>query len=86
MECHLGERIVRADGTLEYLKTYRLSAAQVRRAYLLEQLAAAEWNMAQAAASLRCSVTELAQRLVGVGFGYLLKPAVLQSLPRTGPR
>jgi len=86
VECHLGERIVRADGTLEYLKTYRLSAAQVRRAYLLEQLAAAEWNMAEAAASLRCSVTELAQRLVGVGFGYLLKPAVLESLPRTGRR
>lgn len=82
VECHLGERIVRADGTLEYLKTYRLSAAQVRRAYLLEQLAAAEWSMAQAAASLRCSVTEFAQRLVGVGFGYLLKPAVLDSLPR----
>jgi len=86
VECHLGERIVRADGTLEYLKTYRLSGAQVRRAYLLEQLAAAEWNMEQAATSLRCSVTELAQRLVGAGFGYLLKPAVLQSLPRTGPR
>ncbi len=34
-ECHIGERIVREDGTLEYLKTFRLSAAQVRRAYQL---------------------------------------------------
>ena len=86
VECHLGERMVREDGTLEYLKTYRLSAAQVRRAYLLDQLAAADWNMALAAEALRCSVTELAQRLVGAGFGFLLSPAVLQSLPRTGRR
>lgn len=86
VECHLGERMVRDDGTLEYLKTYRLSAAQVRRAYLLEQLAASDWSMQVAAASLRCTVPELAQRLVSAGFGFLLKPAVLQSLPRTGRR
>jgi hypothetical protein len=82
VECHIGERMVRDDGTLEYLKTYRLSAAQVRRAYLLEQLAGAEWNLERAAESLRCTVPELGQRLVSAGFGFLLKPAVLQALPR----
>jgi len=86
VECHLGERIVRDDGTLEYLKTYRMSAAQVRRAYLLDQLAAAAWNMELAAETLHTTVTGLAQRLVAAGFGYLLKPAVLQTLPRTKRR
>jgi len=86
VECHIGERIVREDGTLEYLKTYRLSAAQVRRAYLLEQLAAAEWNMQRAAAALRCTEKDLAQRLVSAGFGFLLKASVLLALPRAAKR
>lgn len=86
LECHIGERMVREDGTLEYLKTFRLSAAQIRRAYLLEQLAAAEWSLERAAESLRCTVPELSLRLVNAGFGYLLKPAVLQSLPRGNRR
>ncbi len=86
VECHIGERIVREDGTLEYLKTFRLSAAQVRRAYLLEQLAAAEWNMERAAAALRCTEKDLAQRLVSAGFGFLLKASVLLALPRAGKR
>jgi len=43
---HLGEAIVREDGTIEYLKTYRLSAKQTRRAYLLQVLAAHSWNLA----------------------------------------
>ncbi|HET9622329.1 MAG TPA: hypothetical protein VFP84_13245 [Kofleriaceae bacterium] len=80
-ECHIGERIVRDDGTLEYLKTYRLSAAQVRRAFLLQQLAAAAWNLDEAARTLDCSFEELGRRLVNAGFGYLLKPAVRNALP-----
>ena len=86
VECHIGERMVRDDGTLEYLKTYRLSGAQVRRAYLLEQLAAAQWNLAQAAEALRCTVPQLGQRLVNAGFGFLLKPAVLEALLRAARR
>jgi hypothetical protein len=86
IECHIGERMVRDDGTLEYLKTYRLSAAQVRRAYLLQRLAAAEWSLARAAEALRCTVPELSQRLVNAGFGFLLAPAVLQALPQAGRR
>lgn len=80
-ECHIGERIVRDDGTLEYLKTFRLSQAQVRRAYLLEQLANAEWNLDTASARLSCSKEELIKRLVNAGFGYLLRPHLVKGLP-----
>jgi hypothetical protein len=86
VECHIGERMVRDDGTLEYLKTYRLSAAQVRRAYLLDQLAAAEWSLERTAESLGCSLPELARRLVSAGFGYLIKPSVLHALLEAGRR
>ncbi|MCB9569610.1 MAG: hypothetical protein H6710_20745 [Myxococcales bacterium] len=73
---HIGEAITRADGTLEYLKTFRLSAAQVRRAYLLEQLAAAEWSLDRCAEALEISRAALIQRLRGAGFGYLFKAHV----------
>jgi len=86
LECHLGERIVRDDGTLEYMKTFRLSAAQVRRAYVLDTLAAAAWNLDDAATALHTTVAGLTQRLVSAGFGYLLKPAVREALLRTKPR
>ena len=33
-ENHIGEAIVRENGEIEYLKTYRLSVAQTRRVYL----------------------------------------------------
>jgi hypothetical protein len=82
LECHIGERLVRDDGTLEYLKTFRLSAAQVRRAHVLDTLAAAAWNMEEAATALHTTVAGLAQRLASAGFGYLLKPAVLEALLR----
>jgi hypothetical protein len=76
-ECHIGERIVREDGTLEYLKTFRLSAAQVRRGHLLKQLAAADWSLEACAELLRCTKDELVRRLSNAGFGYILKPHVL---------
>jgi hypothetical protein len=76
-ENHIGERIVRADGTVEYMKTFRLSDAQARRAHLLSTLDAAEWNLDAAAASLRASREELTRRIENAGFGYLLAPGVL---------
>ncbi|MDY7230592.1 ARPP-2 domain-containing protein [Hyalangium rubrum] len=77
-ENHLGEMILREeDGTIEYLKTYRLSAAQTRRAYLLKQVSAAGWNLEDAARNLRTSRDELMVRMRNAGFGYLLKPEVL---------
>jgi len=72
-ENHFGEAIVREDGTMEYLKTYRLSAAQARRAYLLSQLAVAQWNLDDAATSLQTTRNELVLRLEKAGFGYLIE-------------
>ncbi len=79
-EGHIGEAIQRTDGTLEYLKTYRLSAAQVRRAYLLERLAAHDWHLGRCAESLGDTVPALLVRLRNAGFGYLLKPHILRGL------
>ncbi|WNG37223.1 hypothetical protein F0U61_28775 [Archangium violaceum] len=81
-ENHIGEVIVRGDGTLEYLKTYRLSAAQTRRAYLLKQLAHAEWNLERTAGNLKTTRDDLVARLSNAGFGYLLKESVLEAALR----
>lgn len=79
-ECHIGERIVRADGTLEYMKTFRLSHAQVRRAFLLKTLASVEWNVAAAAIKLGTTTKDFLQRMVNAGFGYVLKPHIVRGL------
>jgi hypothetical protein len=79
-EGHIGEAIHRDDGTLEYLKTYRLSAAQIRRAYLLERLAAHDWDLHRTAAALGDSFAGLLVRLRNAGFAYLLKPHLLRGL------
>lgn len=78
-ENHIGERIVRHDGTLEYLKTYRLSTAQSQRAYLLMQLAECEWNLDQCAVRLKTTKPQLLLRLEKAGFGYLLHQHVLDA-------
>jgi len=78
-ENHIGEAIVRDDGTLEYLKTYRLAAAQTRRAYLLSQLAAHNWNLDATAAALGADRDELVRRMERAGFGYLLTEEVRQA-------
>jgi ARPP-2-like protein len=82
-ECHVGERIVRSDGTLEYLKSYRLSAAQVRRGFLLETLGSVGWRFDEAAAKLGATRDELARRLHNAGLGYILAPGLLASALRT---
>ncbi|MCA9524175.1 MAG: hypothetical protein KC609_24575 [Myxococcales bacterium] len=79
---HVGEAILRQDGTIEYLKTYRLSAAQTRRAFLLSQLAMYNWNLQATASALRQSTDELIERLDKAGFGYLLKPHVIEEARR----
>lgn len=81
-ENHLGEAIVRDTGELEYLKSYRLSATQSRRAYLLHHLALHSWNLEAAAASLGQSKDELIRRLDKAGFGYILKDHVLHAARR----
>ncbi len=73
----IGEWIVSDDGDLQYLKTYRLSAAQTRRAYLLKTLAAHDWSLEACAGALGCRTSELILRLENAGFGYLLHQHVL---------
>ncbi|MFO0939954.1 MAG: hypothetical protein U0930_04240 [Pirellulales bacterium] len=79
-ENHIGEFIRRADGTLEYLKTYRLSAAQCRRAYLIKSLGEAQWNLELCASRLACSRDELILRIEKAGLGYLLHQHVLDAV------
>jgi hypothetical protein len=81
-ENHIGEAIVRADGTVEYLKTFRLSAAQTRRAFLLNNLAAHNWNLDATASGLGQSRDELVRRLEKAHFGYLLQDHVLHEARR----
>jgi len=79
-EGHIGEAILRADGELEYLKTFRLSAAQIRRAYLLGRLAAHDWHLGRTAEALGDTYEGLLVRLRNAGFGHLLKPHILRDL------
>jgi hypothetical protein len=81
-ENHLGEAIVRQDGTIEYLKTYRLSSGQSKRAFLLRLLAEHHYNLEAAAASQNQTLNELITRLSNAGFGYLLKDEVLRRARR----
>lgn len=78
-ENHIGEAIIRRDGGLEYLKTYRLSAAQCRRAYLLKQLAQCDWNLKACAEKVECNENQLIYRIEKAGFGYLLHQHVLDA-------
>ncbi|WP_436967510.1 ARPP-2 domain-containing protein [Allorhodopirellula heiligendammensis] len=85
-ENHIGEAIYADDGTLQYLKTYRMSSTQTRRAYLLSQLADHGWDLEQCAAALGCRKSELVLRLENAGFGYLLHQHVLDGARATEKR
>lgn len=69
---HIGERLTRQNGEVLYLKTFQLSAAQTRRAGLLDHLAKHEWHLAKAAAALGITQPQLVGRVLDAGFGYLL--------------
>jgi hypothetical protein len=71
---HIGEAIVdESSGEIAYLKTYRLSDAQSRRAHLLRTLAANDWNLERAAKALRSTRAQLLERIGRSGFADLLK-------------
>jgi hypothetical protein len=76
-ENHLGETINDADGRTAYLKTFRLSQAQVRRGYLISRLAEHDWSLPATAATLGTDAASLGLRLVRAGFGHLLRQDVL---------
>lgn len=72
-ENHIGEAILNAKGEIEYLKTYRLSGAQTRRAYLLSVLAKHDWNLSETATFFGQSKEALMCRLSNAGFDYFFK-------------
>ncbi|MGW4054449.1 ARPP-2 domain-containing protein [Streptomyces sp. NPDC004779] len=71
-EQHIGELITDHKGRTAYLKTFRLSDAQVRRGYLLRRLAACDWHPGRTAEELGTSRDELVRRIRAAGFGALL--------------
>ena len=81
-ENHIGEAILRGDGQIEYMKSFRLSTAQAKRAHLLNTLARHSWNLQSASAALGSTHDELVRRLEKAGFGYLLKDHVLAAARR----
>lgn len=78
-ENHIGETITDRAGRLAYLKTFRLSAAQTRRGYLLSRLAAHDWDLDATATALRTDRRELTHRLDRAGFGHLLRPDIIDA-------
>lgn len=75
-ENHIGEMITGPGGRVAYLKTFRLSDAQVRRGHLLKRLASHDWRLDATAAALGISEAALVHRLEHAGFGYLLRQDV----------
>lgn len=76
---HIGEVITDEDGTVAYLKTFRLSAAQTRRGHLLSRLAATGWDLDATAAALGTDRRDLVLRLDRAGLGHLLRPDILDA-------
>lgn len=81
-EAHIAETIVHSSGALQYLKTYRLSKNQIKRAHLLEQLAAHDWQIEALATAQGKDSAEIVRRMHNVGFGYLLNPEVVRRATR----
>jgi len=73
---HIGEAIVRNDGTVEYLKTYRLSEDQSRRGFLLRHLALHRWHLPTAAEALQQTVAQLTRALKRAELGWMLRPDI----------
>ncbi|MFF2525703.1 ARPP-2 domain-containing protein [Streptomyces liangshanensis] len=76
-EQHIGELITDHKGRTAYLKTFRLSDAQVRRGHLLNVLADHDWRVAGAAEALGTTYEELVRRIKAAGFGPLLNEHVV---------
>ncbi|TDC24190.1 hypothetical protein E1265_10505 [Streptomyces sp. 8K308] len=72
VENHIGECVLDSAGRLAYLKTFRLSEAQVRRGHLLSSLAAHDWHLANTAVALGITAEQLSLRVEHAGFGQLL--------------
>ncbi|MER6599751.1 ARPP-2 domain-containing protein [Streptomyces parvus] len=73
---HIGETITDHKGQVAYLKTFRLSDAQIRRGHLLRTVAGAGWQLDRAAAALGSSREELVRRMRAAGFSALLRSSL----------
>ncbi|MCW7991477.1 hypothetical protein XF35_41355, partial [Streptomyces platensis subsp. clarensis] len=76
-EQHIGELISDHRGRTAYLKTFRLSEAQIRRGHLLRRLADCDWHLGRTAEALGTSYAELVERIRRAGFGALLNAHVV---------
>jgi hypothetical protein len=72
-ENHIGELILRDNGELEYLHTYRLSGPQARRVYYLSKLNENNWDLNKTAKKLSYTEEEFVYLMEKVGFGYLFR-------------
>ncbi|MFF0448370.1 hypothetical protein ACFYT4_18500 [Streptomyces sp. NPDC004609] len=72
-EQHIGEVITDHRGRVAYLKTFRLSEAQIRRGHLLRSLHDGDWHLDRTAEALGTSRADLVRRIHDAGFGSLLK-------------
>ncbi|RUT08562.1 hypothetical protein DSM106972_017300 [Dulcicalothrix desertica PCC 7102] len=70
-ENHIGEVILRDNGEVEYLHTYRLSQQQINRVYYLGKLDENNWNISQTAKALLRTDEEFILIMEELGFGYL---------------
>jgi hypothetical protein len=69
---YIGESIVDDQGDLQYLKIYGLSAAQTRRAYLLQEIDRHQWQLEKAAIALGETLFSLIKRLEKANLGYMI--------------
>jgi hypothetical protein len=72
-ENHIGEAITDRAGGIAYLKTFRLSEAQIRRGYLLELLAGHDWRISAAAKAIGTTAEDLRGRIRAAGFEMMLR-------------
>jgi len=73
----LGECILRPDGSLGYLRTYRLERDALRRFQLLRTFAREDWEPRRTAAALGLSLDGLKQRMEGLGLRGAFEPSAV---------
>lgn len=73
---HIGEALVDGDGRMAYLKTYRLDRGQIRRGYLLSELARVGWDpQALADDQGHGDVQRIVRDLDAAGLGWMVHVA-----------
>ena len=78
----IGEIITSASGQVEYMKTYRLSRAQLKRIRLLAALSDHDWHIETTAAFFGQSYDEFVLRLENASLSYLLRDYVVADARR----